>query len=294
MTMNILILGLGSIGRRHAKILRQYWPEHKVFALRSGTGWGPEEGVTDIHSIAEIPDKLDLCIISSPTDLHLAQVKSIARFHPFLFIEKPLALTVASGKELVDVVQDAEMRSYVGCHLRFLPALRSLHDAVAQYSRAIASVTSTCKSWMPDWQPGRDYKTSFRADRVRSGGVHLELIHELDYVTWILGAPLRRSVTLGCNPILGITAYSEAHYDLFYANFSATIDLSYSSKIKERILNITYEDGTSSIINVFVPPEELHEVFVAQMRYVLDCVDRREQSDHSVEDALKTLILALP
>jgi predicted dehydrogenase len=293
--MNILILGLGSIGRRHARILRAICPDGRMFALRSGTGWGPEEGVTDIRDPAELPGRTDLAIISSPTNLHPEHVKKVLPLKPFLFLEKPLALTVAEGKTIVDAVEDAKIGSYVGCHLRFHPELLKLRSELKKHPRSIASVRVICRSWLPDWQPGRDYRKSFRADAGRSGGVHLELIHELDYVTWVLGSPKKRTVELhDAFPELQIPVPAEAHYELTYSDFVATIDLSYASHESERRFEIQFTDGTSKILNLLLSPDALQEVYTAQMRHVLSCIAGNELSLHPVREALKTLILALP
>lgn len=294
MPVNVLILGLGSIGRRHARILRTIAPEARLFALRSGKGWGPEEGVTDIHDIAEIPGKTDLAIISSPTDLHPAHIDLIAPLRPFLFIEKPLALTAKEGERIADTVDQAGIKSYVGCQLRFLPALRELHDELREHPRPIVSASTVCRSWMPDWQPGRDYRESFRASLERSGGVHLELIHELDYMIWLLGNPESRTVTLGRSPLLEMSAWSDAHYELRYPGFTATIDLSYASKERERVLKVQFADGGVREIDLFVSPEELNQVYTAQMRHTLACMAGTETSLHTVRESLKTLTLALP
>jgi len=292
--MNILIVGLGSIGRRHARILRAIRPEARLFALRSGMGWGPEEGVTDVRDLKELPGKMDLAIISSPTHLHPEHVKKVLPLKPFLFLEKPLALTVAEGEDIVDAVEKAGIGSYVGCHLRFHPELKKLREEMRQPHAPVISARIVCRSWLPDWQPGRDYRKSFRAQADRSGGVHLELIHEMDYVTWILGAPQSRTVSLRDAPDLKISAPAEAHYELSYPGYTATIDLSYASREEERVFEIHFGDGTFRTINILLSPAALNEVFTDQMRHVLACAGGSDFSLHSVRESLQTLILALP
>lgn len=293
---SVLIIGLGSIGRRHARILRALRPDAKIFALRSGKGLGPEEGVTDVRDLSDLPGKIDLTIISSPTDLHREHVQKALLLSPapFLFLEKPLALTVSDGEAIVSMIERAGIGSYVGCCFRFHPELRKFHDELQQYPRPITSVRAVCRSWLPDWQPGRDYHESFRASATRSGGVHLELIHELDYVTWIFGAPKKRIVELRHVPELGISAPAEAHYEFTYPTYTATIDLSYASHERERMLTVTFADGSSHTIDLLLPPAAFDAVYAAQLRHVLTCVEGRGHSLHPVREALGTLRLALP
>lgn len=291
---SILILGLGSIGRRHARVLRSLRPDASIFALRSGKGWGPEEGIKDIHDLSEVSETTDLAIIASPTDLHRAHVEKVLPLRPFLFLEKPLALTLSDGEAIVAAIEKAGLGSYVGCVFRFHPELKRFHDAFLKHPRPIRSVQASCRSWLPDWQPGREYRTSFRADPLRSGGVHLELIHELDYVTWIFGAPRTRTVALREAPELGITVPAEAHYELTYPDFIAKIDLSYASHERERKLAVTFADGTEHTIDLLRDSAGMDELYAAQLQHVLACIEGQEHSLHTAREALRTLKLALP
>lgn len=304
--MNVLILGLGSIGRRHARLLRELCPDARLFALRSGHGGAVEEWVADVRAPDDVPTPLDLAVIATPTDLHRCSVEKVLPLRPFLFLEKPLALTVAEGEEIARMVEGMRLLSYVGCHLRFHPCIRWVREELRTCPREMRSVRAVCRSWLPDWQPKRDYRQSFRADARRSGGVHLELIHELDYVAWVFGMPMQCALALRRVPELMIDAPSIAHYDLSYPGFSAAIDLSYASRERERTCTVGFGDGARWIIDLlaftvrdaegrelFHSPWTIDDVYRAQMEHVLRCVRGAEHSCHPVFEALKTLRLAV-
>src|SRR5205807_8193605 len=42
-------------------------------------------------------------------------------------------------------------------------------------------------SWLPDWRPNVDYRTTYSAQRALGGGILLDAIHELDLVVWLFG-----------------------------------------------------------------------------------------------------------
>ncbi len=305
--MNILIVGLGSIGRRHARVIRRLRPDAFLFALRSGRGGGSEEGVNDIMDLRDAPADLDLAVIATPTDRHRTDALAVLPRCRFLFVEKPLALSTDDGAALAMDVERAGIGSYVGCHLRFHPCLQWLRDSMPTVRPDIRGVEAVCHSWLPDWYPTLDYRQSYRSTAARSGGVHLELIHELDYVTWMFGMPIRKTLALHRSPQLAIDAFSTARYELTYGDFPATIDLSYAERGKSvRRVDIAFDDDrwivdllTFRIQRkdghiLFQSSASLESVYEAQMRHVLACVEGKEQSLHSVREALTILALALP
>ncbi len=287
-------------------MLRSLFPAATIFALRSGTSGEFLEGVKDIARIQEMPGTCDLAVIATPTFLHKESIQSVLPLRPFFFVEKPLALTVEDATIIVRDIEQGGRGSYVGCPLRFHPCLLWIREALGRHHRPLRSVSAVCASWLPDWQPGRDFRKSFRMRKAESGGVHLELIHELDYVTWLFGQPASRTVTLRKSSDVTFDAPDEAHYELHYPDFPATIDLSCCSKDIVRRLTITFTDGevwmadlldftvrTATGDTLFSSKATMEDVYEAQMRHVLDCVVGRAASLHPVRDALETLTLAL-
>jgi predicted dehydrogenase len=51
----------------------------------------------------------------------------------------------------------------------------------------IARANFQAGQWLPDWRPGRDYKSGYSANADQGGGVALDLVHEIDAVRWMLG-----------------------------------------------------------------------------------------------------------
>ena len=90
--MNILIIGLGSIGQRHMLILHEnFQPE--LFVLRSSHQGAPNQlGIKELYSWEEVARiKPEVAFITNPTYLHIETALQCARLGTHLFIEKPLS-----------------------------------------------------------------------------------------------------------------------------------------------------------------------------------------------------------
>src|SRR3989338_2319382 len=89
--MKVLIVGLGSIGLRHATILQEHFP-HELLALRSSTGEKNTPGIPEVFSWDDAAFwKPDVAFITSPTNMHVSHALEAAGRGMHLFIEKPLS-----------------------------------------------------------------------------------------------------------------------------------------------------------------------------------------------------------
>ena len=87
----VLLIGLGSIGTRHARLIRRHFP-HEVFALRSFLGQERNDlGIPELASWKEVDEQgFDVAIIANPTFLHIDTATLCAERGLHLFLEKPV------------------------------------------------------------------------------------------------------------------------------------------------------------------------------------------------------------
>lgn len=180
----ILIIGLGSIGRRYARLLPGLG-KFELYALRSGKG-EPCSGVKDLYSWAEVKRvSPKVAFITNPTSLHISTAVKCAKLGMHLFIEKPLDMRLNGLAELKKIIKQKQLSSYVAYNLRFHPGIQDLKAIVAREGFRHAEVR--CSSWLPEWRPGTDYRKSYSANAKLGGGVVLDLSHETDYAEYIFG-----------------------------------------------------------------------------------------------------------
>jgi predicted dehydrogenase len=188
--MRVLFAGLGSIGRRHLRLLQSKYPSFDYIAYRSGQSDEPApKSVTEFSDLEEaLSTDPDIAFITNPTALHVQVGTRCAEAGCHIFVEKPLSHSLEGVDELIAVADDRDLVTHVGCQLRFHPVLQTvrswLDDGVIGDVYGFRAYSG---SYLPDWQPERDCGESYRAKRKLGGGVVLDLIHEIDYANWLFG-----------------------------------------------------------------------------------------------------------
>ena len=243
--MKVLIIGLGSIALKHIKALQELYPSVVIYALRrKGELSKKLEGVIEIFDINEIAvDTLSFILISNPTAVHYQTIKEVIAYKKPLFIEKPLFSDLSKeANELVTKVEKQEIPTYVACNLRFLECIAKVKELIV--GKRINEVNVYCGSYLPNWRPNVDFRKVYSANKEMGGGVHIDLIHELDYVYWLFGAPIHTQSFFSNKSSLNITAYDYANYLWEYDDFSVSVVLNYYRRDSKRTLEILTDEGT--------------------------------------------------
>lgn len=214
MISRILIVGLGSIGKRHLRIAREFFPQNKIAVLRhKADPIVPEHADYSFSSIDEALEfSPQMAVIANPATFHLSVAMELAKIGTHLLIEKPLSATTNGVAELLDVCRENKARLATGYNLRFLPSLQKfktmLDDNVIG---AVWSVRSEIGQFLPSWRQGTDYRQDVSAQHALGGGALLELSHELDYLRWIFGEVAWVQASLSKQSDLDIDVEDTAH-----------------------------------------------------------------------------------
>jgi predicted dehydrogenase len=187
----VLVVGAGSIGTRHIENLLMLGAKVSVYRYRQelSNELGALGPVTVMDSIdAALDDAPSAVVIANRTDQHLEVALAAAKRGIHMFVEKPLAPGLTGLDELRREVNERDLVVEVGCMLRFHPTLRRVRTLISQSSLGRVYVV---RAWvgqhLADWRPAVDYRDSYSAHLSQGGGVLLDLIHELDYLLWMLG-----------------------------------------------------------------------------------------------------------
>ena len=182
-----LVIGHGSIGRRHAQVLQTLGFTVSVVSRR-GEAAGYETFGSAEQALAA--RSFDYVVVATETATHLPALVALARagYTGAVMVEKPLLETSQQMPEA------AFASAGVGYNLRFHPVVMALREALQGCAVEMASFH--VGQWLGDWRPDRDVAQSYSATRAGGGGVLRDLSHELDLANWLFG-PWRRVAALG-------------------------------------------------------------------------------------------------
>jgi predicted dehydrogenase len=238
--LRMLFFGMGSIGKRHYSTFRRLFPEFEYYAFRRAPG-SYDDDLKSVFSWEQVQDLgFEAAMICSPTDAHVATAIECAKRGINLFIEKPLSDRLDGVEELLSIQERSGLHALVGCNLRFHPVVERVREVCL--GQKVLSFAAYCGSYLPEWRNG-DYRISYSADRARGGGVVLDLIHEIDYCTWLFGLPSAVVGRMGHHSLLEITSEDHAELVLGYPSAIGTIHLDYFRRVPKRTLEVITEEG---------------------------------------------------
>ena len=244
MAVRILILGLGSIGRRHATLLRQHF-SHEVELVSMRTHMGQELndlGIPEISGWDEISaQRLDVALITNPTNMHIDTAIRCAERGLHLFIEKPIDCRLDGLDHLLRIVAERRLTAYVAYPMRFHPVVRELKSRLV--GRKILHANMVCASFLPGWRPNQDHLKGYSAYWARGGGVFLDMSHEIDMAQYLFGPVTEIEGTLG--RVGGVTVDSDDSADILVSHEWGTtnIHLNSVSEVPRRYVEIDLAHG---------------------------------------------------
>jgi predicted dehydrogenase len=236
-----LVVGAGSIGLRHGRILDDLGLAVSYVSKRTDlqaqifgsvadalTEWGP-----------------DYVVVASETTRHRDALRELARarFEGSLLIEKPVFDRSPS------VTVDPSLRSArVGYNLRFHPGVAAVRQLVSGWD--LSAATLYCGSFLPSWRPDSDYRSGYSAKRSGGGGVLRDVSHELDLALWLFGPVLRVVASGGTLGNLGIETEDAVSVLIETENCPlVTVHLNYLERVPGRSIRISGQ-GDSLVLDL--------------------------------------------
>lgn len=311
----VLIVGGGSIGRRHFRIASQLLPGATVSMLTRNKG--SDKNAAPLNNQLNFDEAVEfkphIVVLANPSSKHLEFAYQFADLGAHLLVEKPLSDSKAGVLELIDKCELHSLSLLCGYNLRFLPSLQRFRQLVQSPDIGkIFSVQSRVGQNLAQWRPNFDYRESVSAKRELGGGALLELSHELDYLRWIFGDVEWVSGVLSRQSFLQIDVEDSAQIILGFKNDldgrkligNVSLDFFRHDPLRECIvvgeLGSIRWNGILGIVELWNQgenswkldssfPGELEQSYINEWLHFLQCIDAEEVELISGHDSYKVL-----
>jgi predicted dehydrogenase len=309
--MHMFVIGSGSIGRRHARNLKNLGAHVTLFEINRDLlhATCTEEGFTPCTDLEHYinTEKPDAAFICTPNHLHIPIARQLADKGIDIFIEKPLSDTRDGIEDLIRTVSQKKCIAMVGFMLRFEPGLAIIKERIRPDNVAFAQLEFG--SHMPLWRKGVDYRAVYSANKSMGGGTILDDTHELDYACWLFGPPKAVKCSFGRFSSFEIDVEDTAMITYEYPDKLVSIHSDYLQrkysrhcKICDRegyIIEWTFGDSVRFSdefgVQVITYKEtfDVNQLYVDEVRYFINCIRKRIRPDSDIENGYEILKIAL-
>lgn len=259
--MNILFLGLGSIGQRHLINVKKIFKRAKFYAFRKKNSnliiknvkvkkklnlskYYKLETCKSLKEAKKI--KPSITFICNPSSFHLRDAKIFAQEGSHLFIEKPLLGNNIEIKKLANTLKSKSLNSMVGFQLRFHPAIILTKKIINEkkYGKVKTAYFDNL-THLPSHHPYEDYSKGYAARKSLGGGSLSSLIHEVDLIAYFFSKPYKliskkyNSGVIKCDTddnFFSIMEFKKNNH-----KFLVNLNLSFTNVFEKREFRILFE-----------------------------------------------------
>lgn len=314
--MNILILGLGSIGQRHLRNLRRIDKKINFYAVRKKF-FTPhldnknkvikgdikkKYNIMYLKNLDQInKDRLsiDAAFVCTPSKFHIDEAIWLAKNNINIFVEKPLGDNFRNLDKLKNLLRKkSNLKHMMGYQLKFNPIILKLKNFLSKKIIGdIYYVDIHHGEHINDFHPYEDYKHSYAAKKSLGGGVVLTQIHEIDYMLFLFDKYELVTKSYISSKVSDLQIDVE---DTLSAQFIlrdvkrkliCQLHTNFYEKPKRRQINIIGKKGkifcdlNKGIINVFRNGKvrkilfnfDRNKIFMKQVKYFLNCIKKNKK-----------------
>lgn len=315
--MNILIIGLGSIGQRHLRNLSKLKFPKKIFVLRKKFQTPTldnnlriikqnikiKHNLTYISSLKNISKlKIDFAIICTPTSQHIEQSIELLKNKINILVEKPIGSNLKKINKLQKILlKRKEIKTMMGYQLKFNPIINKIDYFLKKKSIGnIYSVESRNGENLKTFHPYENFKTSYASQKKLGGGVVLTQSHDLDILMYLFKdykikkiKSINEKVTDFKIDVEDISMSILEFRKKRNKKFLCKLFLNYFEKPPSREINIIGSKGKicadliRNTIQIFRKNNfriykykfKKNDIFIKELKYFINCVKKNKQVD---------------
>ncbi len=261
----ILILGLGSAGQRHLRILKKIFKKNKkklkCFCIREtkrnliindNLKTKKIESLTKFYNLKEIEFKdlknmnFDLAIVSNPIHKHISTAIKIAKNKINLIVEKPLSNNKNKINLLKKIVKKNRINIRVGYQLRYHPGIKIFKSIVDKNKLGYPiSGLFYFGEYLPNMHKYEDYEKTHMSIFKQGGGAINCLSHQIDLINYLIGKPVKVISKFNKASKLRINVEDNLHAILFYKNSRKfTLNINFLKSPPRNFIFMEFQNGS--------------------------------------------------
>jgi predicted dehydrogenase len=315
--MKLLIIGLGSMGKRRARNLM-------ALGLTGIAGFDPRAdrrqeaedkyGIRTLAGLSEDAIKeFDTVVISTPPDMHNEYIGLALEYARPCFVEASVILEGLD--ELNKMSKDRKVLVAPSCTMRFHPTIKTIKGIVngGEYGK-ITNFTYHFGQYLPDWHPWEDIR-DFYVGKKETGGAREIVPFELTWLTDITGMPEEVFAFYGKTLEMGVDIDDSYNMVLKYDGFIGSLVVDVVSRFATRSLILNLEkaqlrwDWNEKVLRVYEAdkgewvdyrePEGraeagynvniIEEMYVEEMRAFIDAAGGGRAFPNTLDDDMEVL-----
>lgn len=198
--MNIVVIGLGSMGKRRIRLLKKYFPHHNIYGIEGDSSRAEEcEKEFEIpcyDNINKVVDMvaLDCAFVCTPPLTHSEIITQCLHHGMHVFSELNL---VKDGYERnMLLAKEKGKVLFLSSTALYRKEMNYINNKVKSYNKKLA-YNYHVGQYLPDWHPWENYKKSFFSEK-RTNGCREILAIELPWILKAFGKVVDISVVSAC------------------------------------------------------------------------------------------------
>ncbi|WP_018151583.1 Gfo/Idh/MocA family oxidoreductase [Leeia oryzae] len=322
-TVNIGIVGLGRLGKRHAENLASRVPGAKLVAavspVETEREWAQAHlGLTSIYATLEellAHPELDAVWLVTPTSLHAEQIETVLKSGKHVFCEKPLSLDLTTCDRVLALAQNHPAQvAMIGFMRRFDAGYSAAKSRLAD-GKLGTLYRIHCESHDPIDPDGFFVKFA-----PTSGGLFLDCcIHDIDLVRWMVdgakpvkvfanGTRTQYPGLASCNDV--DTASATVEFDngvlasffvsrTSYRGYEATMDLTGTEgalRVGRNLQAVPLIEESNQQQRINGLPDffaRFNDAFLIEAKAFVDAIQQGKPSPLTLEDAREAAKIAI-
>tara|TARA_A100001015_G_C15015632_1_gene725364 strand:+ start:1357 stop:2373 length:1017 start_codon:yes stop_codon:yes gene_type:complete len=309
---NLLVVGAGSIGKRHIANNLKFFENIDIADTREDRIKECQQKfkinlVFKDFNVALKKKKYDAVFITTPPHLHLKIAKLAVKNKSHILIEKPLGMNTKGWDNVSKICKKNKLVNYIAyCHRHINYTKKFKKFLTEKKIGKLLNGNLTWGSYFPDWHPWEKYWTYYMAKKKQGGGALMDESHGIDLIRYFFGEPKKIVAFVDKISNLNITADDNA-FLLFKMKNRMLINLNFDiiSKPTKCYLQINGSKGSlvwdrvNHEIKFYSDKKKKWSIFKysksdylkmykTQANYFIDCIKKRRKSNIDINDAIKT------